>query len=192
MDMDTPLCHKFDEHSQRCTCSQRRAKRRQKKGKQAAHVSVLYTHMFAPIAQRFAIRHTITLMLSLTRSSPAVVMAAVGTVEGDFSGVIPKAERCEMWSRSESSKWEGKRRRRRRSRKKRRNLNMLFHRDPKPPGNRVVPFKKPEILQKAAGDDFTACVVRVASCASFHLENVFFSPFSSLKMDQGFYLVFNV
>lgn len=52
--------------------------------------------MFAPIAQKFAIRHTITLVLSLTRSSPAVVMAAVGTAEGDFSGEIPKAERCEM------------------------------------------------------------------------------------------------
>lgn len=48
-------------------------------------------------------------MLSLTHSSPAVVMAAVGTAERDFSGVIPKAERCEMWSRSESSKWAGRR-----------------------------------------------------------------------------------
>lgn len=46
------------------------------------------------------------LTLSVSYSSPAVVMAAVGTPERDFTGVIPKAEHCEMWSRSESSKWE--------------------------------------------------------------------------------------
>lgn len=32
--------------------------------------------------------------------------------------------------------------------KKRRNLNMLFHRDPKPPGNRVVPFKNQKYFRK--------------------------------------------
>lgn len=47
-------------------------------------MSVLYTHMQAHSAQRFAIRHTITLMLSLTHSSPAVVMAAVGTAEREI------------------------------------------------------------------------------------------------------------
>lgn len=49
-------------------------------------MSVLYTHthMHARIALRFAIRHTITLMLSITQGSPAVVMAAVGTAEREI------------------------------------------------------------------------------------------------------------
>lgn len=49
-------------------------------------------------------------------------MAAVGKAEGDFSGVIPKAEHCEMWSRSESSKWEG----RRNGSKKKKNAKKKF------------------------------------------------------------------
>lgn len=46
---------------------------------------------------RFPIRHTITLLLSLTHSSPAVVMAAAGTAARDFGGVILKlsAVKCE-------------------------------------------------------------------------------------------------
>lgn len=59
-------------------------------------MSVLYTNACIDVAPRFAIRHTITLLLSVAHSSAAVVMAAVGKAERDFSSVIPKAERCEM------------------------------------------------------------------------------------------------
>lgn len=68
------------------------SKRRKNKPLTCPYCTYTCMHTLLP---RFAIRHTITLVLSLTRGSPAVVMAAVGTAERDF-GVIPKAERCEM------------------------------------------------------------------------------------------------
>lgn len=84
MHADEPLCYMLRVYRDMQTC---RYKHKQSCSRVCA------VHAFTP---RFAIRHTITLALSLAHSSIAVVMAAVGKAERDFSGVIPKAERCEM------------------------------------------------------------------------------------------------